>query len=125
MKAMYYSRFTKTNTIQNRLKTIIRSNQLIVLISIFIFVVMILSFSIISMQVNAEKSVSSEKLIKSVKVEKGDSLWSIASENITEDYKDINAYIYEIMKCNSLTTDVIHEGNYIIVPYYKNTDNRY
>ena len=79
---------------------------------------MILSFGIISTIVKAEKSPSREKLVTSVMIEKGDSLWSIASEYITEEYADMNKYIYEIKKSNGLTSDAIHEGCYIIVPYY-------
>ncbi|CUH92506.1 cell division suppressor protein YneA [Herbinix luporum] len=58
------------------------------------------------------------KQVASVQIQKGDSLWTIASRYMTEEYKDINDYIEDIMICNGLTSDKIHAGNYIIVPYY-------
>ncbi|WP_167956583.1 cell division suppressor protein YneA [Anaerosporobacter faecicola] len=60
----------------------------------------------------------SEKYVKSIQIVKGDTLWGIAEENITSHYRSIEDYIDEIMECNALTSDVIHEGQYLIVPYY-------
>jgi LysM repeat protein len=72
----------------------------------------------ISTKVTAGRSDSRVKLVTSVKIEKGDSLWSIAEEYFTDDYADINTYIKEIKRSNGLTSDIIHEDCYIIVPYY-------
>lgn len=81
-------------------------------------VLIILSFTLLSTTVFASSPSDNVKVIKSVKIEAGDTLWSIAKEYITDEYKDIRTYIKEIKKTNGLTDDIITEGCYIIVPYY-------
>ena len=58
------------------------------------------------------------KYYKSIEIKAGDSLWSIAKENITEDYESVHEYIEEVMKMNNLESDQIHEGQYLTVAYY-------
>ena len=61
----------------------------------------------------------SYKYFKSVEVAKGDTLWSIAKDNIDyEYYKNTYDYVNEVKRMNSLTSDRIVAGSYIIVPYY-------
>lgn len=96
----------------------LEKNQTRILISLVALCFIILSLSIISTKVTAQKAIPSEKLVTSVKIEKGDTLWSIANQYITDEYDDINTYIKEIKKTNRLTSDTIHEGCYIVVPYY-------
>lgn len=95
-----------------------RKNFFTISMGSLILLVLIISFSIISTTVTAEKSFDKVKLVTSVKIEKGDSLWSIASRYISEEYKDMESYIKEIKFSNGLTSDVILEGNYITIPYY-------
>ncbi len=56
---------------------------------------------------------------KVVEIESGDSLWSIAKENMTPGFHDINEYIDEIIECNQLNSDQITEGKYLLIPYYE------
>ena len=70
------------------------------------------------MKVAQASETKDEKCVMSIQIEKGDTLWGIAKENITSHYKNIQTYIDEIKECNSLTSDTIHEGQYLIVPYY-------
>lgn len=58
------------------------------------------------------------RTVASVKIEKNDSLWSIASEYYTDDFDSIQDMIDEIKQINGLTSDTIRTGNYIVVPYY-------
>lgn len=58
------------------------------------------------------------KYYKSIEIESGDSLWSIAKENMTEDYASVYEYIEEVMEMNNLESDQIHEGQYLTVAYY-------
>ncbi len=55
----------------------------------------------------------------SIRVEEGDSLWSIASRYFAESPMDIREYIYELKRINQLTDDTIHTGHYLMVVYYK------
>ena len=59
---------------------------------------------------------------KVVKIKNGDSLWSIAKENMdnTNDSGFINIYqyIHEIKRCNNMKSNQINAGCYLMVPYY-------
>ncbi|MGB8453863.1 MAG: LysM peptidoglycan-binding domain-containing protein [Anaerocolumna sp.] len=118
MKHKYYYGIRKNDLIYAKLAPFMERNKNMIIVGLIILTSMILSLSIITTKVTAERAATREKLVTSVKIEKGDSLWSIASQYITEEYTDMNSYIDEIMNSNGLTSDVIHEGNYIIVPYY-------
>lgn len=58
------------------------------------------------------------KYYKSIEISAGDTLWKIA-----EDYADngmsTKDYIQELKAMNHLTTDEIHEGQYLTVAYYE------
>jgi hypothetical protein len=74
-----------------------------------------------SAQANDMEHQPSYKYFKSIQIEKGDTLWSIAQDNIDYDhYGSISEYVNEVRKMNSLTSDSITAGSYIIVPYYSN-----
>lgn len=68
----------------------------------------------------AEDSTAAAKELsfKSIPITSKDTLWSIASENYTEEYGSIKNYIEEIKRCNSLTSDTINAGSSLIVPVY-------
>lgn len=118
---MYRTRTVQRSSFQTKLALMFEKNPTMIFLGVFIFTVILLSFFTISTQVIAEKSPSREKLATSVRIEKGDTLWSVAERYMTEEYSDINTYINEIKRSNGLTSDVIHEGAYIIVPYYPAT----
>ncbi len=59
------------------------------------------------------------KCFKSIEIEEGDSLWSIAYEySENKDDASICKYILELKKMNGLNSDTIHTGNYLVVSYY-------
>lgn len=60
----------------------------------------------------------SEVQYKVVEIKKGDSLWSIANDNLGPGYDDVKAYIKDIKDCNQLDSDHIRAGNYLMLPYY-------
>ena len=59
---------------------------------------------------------------KVVEIKDGDSLWSIAKENMdnTNDSGFINIYqyIHEIKRCNNMKSNQLNAGCYLMVPYY-------
>lgn len=59
---------------------------------------------------------------KVVEIKDGDSLWSIAKENMdnTNDSGFINIYqyIHEIERCNNMKSNQVNAGCYLMVPYY-------
>ena len=58
------------------------------------------------------------KYYKSIEIEKGDSLWSIAKEYKTDAYENTQEYIDEIIELNNLSSKTIHEGQHLLVAYY-------
>jgi LysM repeat protein len=54
----------------------------------------------------------------SIRVESGDTLWTIADEYIDGFNIDKDDYIKEICKINEISKNDIHAGDYIVVPYY-------
>ena len=56
---------------------------------------------------------------RAILVQQGDSLWSIARENITEEWKSINEYVEVIKRFNTLDGENIFAGSYISIPYYE------
>lgn len=65
-----------------------------------------------------ESDVTREFHCTSIRIEENDTLWDIASRYFTDEYEDINTYIDIIMEANNMTTSTIHNGNYLIIPYY-------
>lgn len=86
------------------------------ILAIFIASIFLISFST---EANDEEHSPSYKYFKSIELSEGDTLWSVANEYIDyKYYKNTDEYIKEVMKMNSLTSDQIYAGKYIIVPYY-------
>lgn len=79
-----------------------------------VFVLLFLSVSI-----SADGSSTPKyKYYKSVEIEAGDTLWSIAEEYMSDDYNSAFDYIREIKYINNIQTDKITVGKYLIIPYY-------
>jgi hypothetical protein len=83
-----------------------------------LLLVVIFSVFFITKTVTAQRAADRTKLVTTVEVKKGDTLWDIASLYFTDEYDDLNEYIKEIKDSNGLVSDDIHAGNYIIIPYY-------
>lgn len=89
------------------------------------FITILLTFCIILLIWNP-KSVTVDaknnnriKTVTSIQIRKGDSLWGIAGEYLTEEYTNRNDLIEEIKRCNGISSDIIHEDRYLLIPHYK------
>lgn len=63
-----------------------------------------------------------EKYYRSIEIQKGDSIWKIASENVSEEYQSLYEYIDEILAINNislLSADKIQEGDYLTIAFYR------
>ncbi|NLO08928.1 MAG: LysM peptidoglycan-binding domain-containing protein [Clostridiales bacterium] len=85
---------------------------------VLLFIVMVLTVILATKKVTAKREGYRVKQVASIQIQKGDTLWSIASSHMSDEYNDLNDYIAEIMVSNGLSSDKIQAGNYIIVPYY-------
>lgn len=59
-----------------------------------------------------------QKYYTSVEIQEGDSLWSIARANMTEEYSSEQEYIEEVKEMNHLMNDQITKGRHIVIPHY-------
>ena len=90
---------------------------IMVVLTIFIMMVGVSAFSI---KANANSKDNFEyKLYTNYCVTSGDTLWSIAEQNVNFDhYKNVGEYVKEIQDINNIKGDYIINGTYIILPYY-------
>lgn len=110
---------TRTLITRQKRQQKVRQNIIALIISVFLIIVISIVFASFSTEANDMEHQPSYKYYKSIEIVKGDTLWSIANDNIDyEHYKNIYEYINEVKRMNSLTSDRIAAGNYIIVPYY-------
>ncbi len=108
----------RTMRVNGRDRSILNKIRMFVIGGVLLLLLILMSMFFFTRTVTAQGSRERVKLVTSVEVKKGDSLWSIASSYLTEEYDDISDYIDELKESNGLTTDTIHAGSYIIVPYY-------
>lgn len=103
---------------QRRMKQV-RRNFAALILSLFMGITISIFLISFSTEANDMEHQPSYKYYKSIEVAKGDSLWSIAQNNIdTEYYKNTCEYVTEIKRLNSLSSDNIVAGSHIIIPYY-------
>ncbi|MDO4343474.1 MAG: LysM peptidoglycan-binding domain-containing protein [Eubacteriales bacterium] len=88
------------------------------LASIFAMVILSVSVSILfhNFSAHAEKS-EAYKYYTDIRVERGDTLWDIAMEYMTEEYSSPAAYIKEVKEINQLGSE-LKSGQYLVIPYY-------
>lgn len=60
------------------------------------------------------------KYYKSITIESGDCLWTIAEEYITDDYSSVSEYVEVLKEINHIHGDHIQEGQSLIVAYNDN-----
>lgn len=103
---------------KNRREVVKHQKIALCCVLLLIISVMICSVLLGSIEAEAAASQISYKYYTSIRVEKGDTLWGIASQYVTDDYSSVNQYIEEIRSINHITGDAIHTGQYLTVPYY-------
>ena len=90
----------------------------------FLFGLLVILFVIIgsilfgTIKAQAAPADASYKYYTSIQIQKGDTLWGIASSYITDDYASMDDYIAEICSINHISAEDIHSGEYLTIPYY-------
>lgn len=67
----------------------------------------------------AGSSAASHKYYKSIDVNAGDSMWSIAELYLSEEYASKQDYIKEIMEVNHMDSTTLYADQKLIIPYYE------
>lgn len=103
-----------------RLKIVRRQRLFLALIITLLLCTAIFWFKSIRLTAQSDEYVPKCKYYKVVSVNSGDSLWSIASDNVDLDYyKDTNTYMSEIENINNLRSkECIKAGENLVIPYY-------
>ncbi len=65
---------------------------------------------------SAHNTYDTETVYTNHYINDGDTLWDIANENYTPEYGSFKEYLNEIRSLNHLTSDVIHAGEYLVIP---------
>lgn len=72
---------------------------------------------IFSAMAEEPEALAMEHYYKSIMIERGDSLWSIAEEYTANTDIDIQDYVVQLKQMNGLKEDTIHAGRHITVMY--------
>lgn len=98
-----------------------KKNFFILLMTVCLIVFGSISLSGFRTNAKDDSVETSYKYYKSIVIANDDTLWSIAQQYMDEDhYESIYDYINEVKNMNSMTDDVVHYGEHLIIPYYDN-----
>lgn len=93
-----------------------------IMLTIFVFVVLICALINNITVAYADEAVEYEKSFISIEIENGDTLTSIA-QSYAKSEAEYEDYIAEVMSINNLKNDMIHDGCYLLVPVYSVVSN--
>lgn len=88
------------------------------LIAVLIFATGFLSHSVLVSLAGEEES-STVRYYKSICIENGDNLWTIADQYRQGSSLSVEEYVKELKQMNSLQEDTIHAGQYLTVVYFQ------
>ena len=87
-------------------------------VSFLILSAALIQFSADNIGAQSDISRMTYKYYTSHYIERGESLWTIAQQYITDDYASVDTYISEIREINGLHGTKLQQGSHICVPYY-------
>lgn len=87
---------------------------LVIMVALFLIVLLVLP----ERSASAGNTQSGTYTITSVKIQEGDSLWSLAEEYYSDEFSSVSNYIAEIKRMNGLSADTLYAGSYILIPQY-------
>lgn len=97
----------------------VRKQRITVLTVVLVVLVMLTGCIIFgATKTQAAPAETTYKYYTSIQVQKGDTLWNIASNYMTDEYASVNDYIDEICEINHIAESDIHYGQYLTIPYY-------
>lgn len=94
----------------------VRRNRRIAVVVIIIFAAFLLSVIFNHLNVMAERP-QTYKYYTDIRVQRNDTLWTIAEKYMSEEYKNINEYVREVREINHVGNQVEY-GQRLMIPYY-------
>lgn len=94
----------------------VRRNRRIAFVAGVVLTGLLLSILFSQLDVMAQKP-TAYKYYTDIRVQRDDSLWSIAQEYMSAEYSSIHDYIQEVRQINSIGGEVVY-GQHLMVPYY-------
>ena len=88
------------------------------MISVCLITAFAISYRAIISHAETKQENLSFKYYKQIEVSYNDTLWSIAEDYSDSHYDSIQDYIREVKSINHLRSDMVLEGQKLIVPYY-------
>ena len=106
-------------SLRKREAVVRRQRGLIAIVIMLVVALGILLGSSMNTLASSGKDISSyNKYYTSIRVESGDTLWTIADEYVGGFNVSKSDYIAEVCQINGISEDNIYAGDNIIVPYY-------
>lgn len=106
-------------SLRKREAVVRRQRGLLAVVVILIVAFGILLGTSINALASSEKDIASyNKYYVSIRIESGDTLWTIADEYVEGFNLSKSDYITEVCQINGISEDNIHAGDYIVVPYF-------
>ena len=120
MRKYNYKISERANESLRKREAVVRRQKGILAITIILVVALgILLGTSMNAFASSDKDIASyNKYYVSIRVESGDTLWTIADEYIDGFNIEKSDYIEEICQINEISKNDIHAGDYIVVPYY-------
>ncbi len=118
-RAAGYRRSIGGRTSRRQARRNLRHLRRVLAIMILLLAAILLLLHFTANRTEAEKvNVPTYKYYTSIEVDQGESLWSIAVDHMSPEYKDVYDYMSEIATINHLHGDQLDRGQRIIIPYY-------
>jgi len=109
----------RANISLNRRKYVVRLQKICIALGFVIALSVIILFSSSVHAFAGSSKAPAMKYYKNVRVEAGDTIWTISDEYCDEHYSSKNEYVKEVCALNNISKgDIIHVGDYILVAYY-------
>ena len=103
---------------KKRKSRVLRRLSFTIITAIFVTIIALSVFSL-SAKAKSTQGADDYKYYTSHMIMPGESLWSIAQENIDYvNYESVQNYIEEINFINGMTNSELHIGDYILIPYF-------
>ena len=101
-----------------RRKAELHKQWTIIVITLALVFVLSVTLGSVFTKASSKAENNTMKLYKSIQVDSGDSLWSIANYYFDSSYGSIDQYLKEIKTMNHIKDDLIYNGEYLVIPYY-------